>query len=351
MTAQELYERMLETYAQRTGMEPDPGCDLAVRLYAAAAQLETLYQYADWSRRQAFPQTADGIYLDYHGQMRNLTRAEASCAGGRVLIQLHEAQTEELVFPAQMSLISDNNVRFALLREYRLAAGLTSVSADVTALDPGPQGNLAAGTRLCFSAGPACVESVTASAAFRGGADPEDDEAFRARLLESYRPGANGANMAYYCERALTVDGIAACRALPAGDGPLSVVLVVAAQNGMPTAQQLNNVSALFASRMELGMTLRINAPQQVLLQAEITIRCTDGVSFAEAEAAVRQTVTDYFTGKLLGKPVYESALSHTIFGTGLVTDCVVDLGGQGETVPWNGLPMLESLQIEEADG
>ena len=51
----------------------DDTADLAVRLYAAAAQIQTLYAYSDWAVNQSFPQTATGEYLDYH----------ASCAGSR----------------------------------------------------------------------------------------------------------------------------------------------------------------------------------------------------------------------------------------------------------------------------
>ena len=63
-TTLEIFEAMRQTMAERAGFLPDEGCELAVRLYAAAAQIESLYAYADWSRRQCFPQTAAGEYLD-----------------------------------------------------------------------------------------------------------------------------------------------------------------------------------------------------------------------------------------------------------------------------------------------
>ena len=69
-TVDEIFGEMLVCFGERTGMEVDQGCDLAVRLYAAAAQIYAMYLQADWVARQAFPQTAEGDYLDLHAQLR-----------------------------------------------------------------------------------------------------------------------------------------------------------------------------------------------------------------------------------------------------------------------------------------
>ena len=87
-TVDEIFGEMLVCFGERTGMEVDQGCDLAVRLYAAAAQIYAMYLQADWVARQAFPQTAEGDYLDLHAQLRGLERKQASHAllcgpGGR----------------------------------------------------------------------------------------------------------------------------------------------------------------------------------------------------------------------------------------------------------------------------
>ena len=73
---------MLQTVEEKCGLAMDDSCDLAVRLYAAAAQLESLYAYADWSRRQSFPQTASGENLDRHAALWGLTRQAGTCARG-----------------------------------------------------------------------------------------------------------------------------------------------------------------------------------------------------------------------------------------------------------------------------
>ena len=51
---------MMAAFRQETGMEAAQTSDLAVRLYAVAAQIQALYVQADWVGRQCFPQSAEG---------------------------------------------------------------------------------------------------------------------------------------------------------------------------------------------------------------------------------------------------------------------------------------------------
>ena len=73
-TIDEIFQEMLETFSQRTGLEMQGGCDLAARLYAVAAQVYSLLVQGEWVTRQCFPQTAQGEYLERHAQLRGLVR-------------------------------------------------------------------------------------------------------------------------------------------------------------------------------------------------------------------------------------------------------------------------------------
>ena len=98
-TVEEIYQQMLETFSQRAGFVPEDSCDLAVRLYAAAAQMQALGIQGDWVLDQSFPQTAQGIYLDYHAQMRGITRAQGTCAVGTLRFQTPSEPAAELNIP------------------------------------------------------------------------------------------------------------------------------------------------------------------------------------------------------------------------------------------------------------
>ena len=51
---------MKAVFEESTGTVLTEGGDMAVRMYAAAAEIYALYVYNDWIRRQCFPQTAEG---------------------------------------------------------------------------------------------------------------------------------------------------------------------------------------------------------------------------------------------------------------------------------------------------
>ena len=69
-TVEEIYREMVELFAQETGVELAGTGELAVRLYALAAQVYGLYEEAAWTKRQCFPQTATGEDLEKHAELR-----------------------------------------------------------------------------------------------------------------------------------------------------------------------------------------------------------------------------------------------------------------------------------------
>ena len=77
-----IYQEMLAAYAERRGGQIEEDCELAVRLWAAAAQVQALEAQADWVLAQSFPQTAAGEYLDRHAAVRGLKRQAAAKSDG-----------------------------------------------------------------------------------------------------------------------------------------------------------------------------------------------------------------------------------------------------------------------------
>lgn len=85
-TIEEIYQSLLKAYAQRTGRTLAEDCDLAVRFYAAAAQLQALDIQTWWVLDQCFPQTAQGTYLDGHAMMRGHYPQRGYPGGGNAAV-------------------------------------------------------------------------------------------------------------------------------------------------------------------------------------------------------------------------------------------------------------------------
>ena len=154
---EEIYQELLDAFAERAGFVPESGCDLAVRLWAAAAQLQALGIQADWVLDQSFPQTAQGKYLDYQGQMRGLTRLASTKAAGTLIFSVEMTPVPDLTIPAGTVCMTEGEVRFRTTEDVILSAGALSAAASAEALEGGSDGNAAPGTICILTACPQAV--------------------------------------------------------------------------------------------------------------------------------------------------------------------------------------------------
>ena len=93
--------------------------------------------------------------------------------------------------------------RFPTTEDVTLPAGALYADVHAMALEPGKQGNVAAGAVTIMAAMPVGIKACTNPEAFSGGDDEEDDSSLRRRLLDSYLRLPNGANAAYYDQTAV----------------------------------------------------------------------------------------------------------------------------------------------------
>lgn len=135
---EEIYQAMLETISERSGFSPAEDCDLAVRLYAAAAQVQALELQADWVLDQSFPQTAQGVYLERHAAMRGLSRTNATKAVGTLRFSAQTAPTADLTIPAGSVCMTESEVRFQTTQTAILSKGGTSVDVPAEAVEAVP---------------------------------------------------------------------------------------------------------------------------------------------------------------------------------------------------------------------
>ena len=250
----EIYQEMLAKLAERCGFQPEETCDLAVRLYAAAAQVQALDIQAEWVLDQSFPQTAQGIYLERHAAMRGLKRQEASKASGMLRFCVESASAADLEIPEGSVCMTEEERRFRTTGRGVLKAGELFVDVPAQALEGGSAFNAAPGTITIMTACPVGITACTNPGAFSGGSDPEEDESLRSRVLESYRRLPNGANTAWYERSAMAHAGVAEAKAVGRRRGIGTVDVFIAAEGGMPDAEMLENVRADLQEKREIAV-------------------------------------------------------------------------------------------------
>lgn len=346
----EIYRELLDAFARRAGFVPEDACELAVRLYAAAAQIQALDIQAEWVLDQSFPQTAQGVYLDRHADMRGLSRLPAFKAIGTLRFSVDTSPALPVDIPAGTVCMTADERRFQTTDSVTLEAGETFVDAPAEALEGGSGGNAVAGAVRFLTACPVAVTACVNPAAFSGGSDAEDDETLRLRILESYRRLPNGANAAWYEQTAMSHDGVAAARVVGRARGIGTVDVYITGENGLPGAALLEEVRADLRERREIAVDVQVKAPETAAVNVSVAVAVAKGASFAEVKARAELTIANFFTGKMLGRPVRLAELGSRLYALEGVENYRFSAPAADLAADNTVLPVLGSLAVTQLE-
>ena len=344
----EIYEQLRGTFAQRAGFVPSEGCDSAVRLYALAAELQSLLMQADWVLDQSFPQTAQGTYLDYHAETRGITREAAEKAAGVIRFAAADKVTAACPIEKGTVCMTAEGVRFETTEDAAIAVGSQWADVPAQAVEAGAGGNVIAGTVTLLSAMPVGVVQCTNPAAFSGGCDAESDEALRGRVLASYQRLPNGANAAYYEQEAMRYPGVAAAKAVGRARGIGTVNVVIATHAGVPDAALLAAVETDLQKKREIAVDVKVLAPTVETVAVTAALKAAPGYTFAEAKAGAQSALEALFTGGLLGKSVTTARLLTLLCGVEGVENVHLTAPAADVAVDATELPMLGTVTLSE---
>jgi len=197
------------------------------------------YGYLDWIAKQSNPYTATDEYLAAWAALKDVYRKAATAATGKTITFTGTAGS---VIPAATVLNRSDSYQYTLDAEVTISS-TGSATGSVTAVLPdtstdatggGEDGNADAGTILSLDVALDGVNtSATATAAITGGADIEDEEVFRSRMLLAYQAPPQGGNDADYKEWALAVAGVTRAWVVPRllGAGTVGVYFMMDPDN------------------------------------------------------------------------------------------------------------------------
>ena len=347
---EEIYQELKNAFASRSGFQPTDGCDMAVRLWAAAAQVQALGIQADWVLDQSFPQTAAGVYLDRHAAMRGITRLPSAKAVGVLRFYVKDAPVEAVTIAAGTVCMTADEKRFQTVEDAVLEPGQMYAEAGAEAMEGGSGGNAVAGSISILAACPVAITGCTNPDAFTGGSNEEDDETLRRRILESYQRLPNGANAAWYETTAMSHGGVAAARAVGRARGIGTVDVYIAAENGLPDEELLEQVRKNLQERREIAVDVEVKAPGTRTVDVTVELSVREGNDFADIKAIAEDTVMSFFSGRLLGQPLRVADLGNRLYGLEGVENYRIlspaeDLAGDNTV-----LPVLGALSVTEME-
>lgn len=202
--------------------------NLGVTGRAQAGLANLHYGYLDWIATQAVPFTCTDEFLEGWAALKGVQRNPATVATGLVSF----AGTPGTPIPAGTRITRGDSVGYTTTAAAVMPAGgsvVVPVAADpdMTGLT-GAIGNAPAGTVMTLAQSVPGVQSGgVASVDFTGGADIEQDDSMRSRMLAAFQQPPMGGDQNDYVTWALQAPGVTRAWCTRNGFGPGTIVLFV----------------------------------------------------------------------------------------------------------------------------
>lgn len=253
---------------------------------ATAAAVNSLYGYLDYLARNLLPDLADEPWLYRHGHLKKCPRKEPVASAGWVR---WDGVNDGITVAAGVEIQRDDQLTFIVTVATNSAGGVIRVP--VVCETTGADGNTDDGTGMTLVSPVSGLPSRGAADTIKGGADLEDIEQWRARIIDRwYYTPQSGADPDYV-EWAKSVSGITRAWTLRNWMGPGTVGVLCATDDDsdpVPSEQQIQNVYDYIEPKSPVaGSSLFVFGPVVKTIDFQILINPDN----ADTRAAVQSEV------------------------------------------------------------
>ena len=277
-----------------------------------AGLIKLNYDYLAWIKRQRFASEADGDELEAIGRPYAITRRPAAQAHGNVFVTGTPGTT--IIVGTTFSR-SDGEL-FSVTDEVVIDGDGTSTVA-VRAVVPGASGNTDAGAPLTQIGSALAITGVVVDTIGIGaGADVEDDEALRARILFRQRNEPMGGSPSDYVRWASSIPGVTRVWVEPRsrGHGTVGVWFMAdgSTADGIPGGALVDDVADYLATMAPTDTEGRlfVAAPTAAQMDVRISGLNPSTTIAAQIEAEVRDVFRRQVSVSMASRPfTFRSAL------------------------------------------
>ena len=346
---EEIAESMKQTFYEQSGYECDEASDTAIKIRVLAGEIYNLEVYLEWIKNQAFPQTAQGIYLDYHATMRGLNRKSALKSKGTVRFSVSQPAQVRIDIPENTVISTDGEypISFQTTEYAAIETGQSYVDVQAEAVNGGTDGNVKAGKISVIVTMSLENLTVTNPSAFRFGTDDEDDETLRKRIMESLKFVINGTNKAYYSALAKTVEGVECTNVVPYKFGEGTVAVYISGKRERNDTQTLYKVRTLLQNQREVNVRVFIIHATLKNAVVEMRVQLENGYDMQQVQTAaenkLKELTENYEVGQSLRVEQINDVLYHT---QGVKKFEVLELSTTGIDVAENEKMVFQNLYL-----
>lgn len=303
----------------------------------------------DYTMDQAFIQSADEENLIKHGKTRKFPRKTASKSDGPITM----TGAKGSVIPENTEFQRSDGVKYISTQEVTFG---TSETADIRieAVNAGASGNAAAGTIVSLVSPVAGVNTKgeVAAIGITGGADIEDIEDYRARLLEHVQNPPMGGCKTDYEIWAKSVSGVTRAYCAPTESGPGTVTVRFMMDNiysdGIPQLADITRVKNYISKKQPATATVYIEAPIADAVNFEFSSLTP---MTAEVKEAVEASLQSFFKSSSVepGGTLFISKINEAISKATGVVDHKLTSPTSDITSETGHIPVLGSITYPES--
>jgi uncharacterized phage protein gp47/JayE len=256
-----------------------------------AGAVHLCYGFIEYMTKQMFADTAEDEFLERHASIYGVARNAATFADGPVVF----TGTNGTEIPAGTLMQRADGIQYATDAIGTISSG--TVTVQVTCLTAGETGNLEAAQAVTLVSP---ISGVTSEGAvdtdgLTGGADEEDNDGLRERLLAKIQEPPHGGNANDYEQWAKEVNGVTRVWVYPSqyGDGTVGVAFVRDDDTPsiIPSVGEVADVQAYIDVLAPVTADVTVWAPTSQALNLTINL---DGVSdTAAVKAAIEAELKD----------------------------------------------------------
>lgn len=307
--------------------------------------------------KNMFPLWAYGENLDNLGFIRGIPRKASVAAEGQLLINAIDGTV--LPSGSKFSTVSkygEPSITFQSSEEIILGEEST---VNITAETTGMACNTAANTITLASSPIEGILSCTNPLPVGGGADTEDDAAYRQRLVayDKSQGDLYVGSMADYRRWALAVSGVGGAVVIPANDDTGLVRIVITDTEETPATSELckrvyNDImqpDIPYARKAPINALLEVTPPDTLPIEISAKVELDGTASIEEVTAKYIKSLVSYFPTSLLDGEVKYSMVCAILIKTDGVTDysgLLLSGGVSNIPIPLGTLPVTDSTGV-----
>ncbi len=307
----------------------NPGSVIGTLVRAVAREIKVLYEQMDQAYRRAFIDVATGVALDNVVALLGVVRHPAIKARGQVTYLRRTATDQPVVIAAGERVADATGRTYVTLQPATIEPGAKSVTVPIEAVQPGPDGNVNAGTVTVMPTPPTGVTGVVNEGPIEGGRPAEPDDQLRERAKHALERAGN-ATLNALKFAVLGVDGVDGVEVLDHsidGSIPLGEVrLRYSAAGDLDKARQA--VADVVDATRAAGIHAIAELIQTILVS---------GTFYLVPDTAFLTAVTDAIRALTIGAPLSVrrlNALAYRVGGLADVAEAQLVADGQAVTDP-----------------